>query len=92
MNASPLQTGKAPRYREVQVKDRVPAVLATLITIGFFGVLSFMMTNEVPKEGRDALLVMLGALGTSFSGVIAYYFGSTNGSRAKDATIAKLST
>ncbi len=80
------------RKREMTVMDWTPRVLACAITIGFFSVLATMMRNELPKEGRDALLIMLGALGTSWTSVIAYYFGSTAGSRAKTDLIAKASS
>ena len=77
------------RKREMTVLDWTPRILACAITVGFFTVLATMMRNELPKEGRDALLIMLGALGTSWTSVIAYYFGSTAGSRAKTDLIAK---
>jgi len=80
------------RKREMTVMDWTPRILACAITLGFFSVLATMMRNELPKEGRDALLIMLGALGTSWTSVIAYYFGSTAGSRAKTDLIAKASS
>ncbi|MEE3046671.1 MAG: hypothetical protein VX620_15585 [Pseudomonadota bacterium] len=76
------------RDREVKTGDSVtPRLLALFITCGFFGILAFMITSELPNSGRDALLVMLGALGTAFTAVIAYYFGSSAGSKNKDAAV-----
>lgn len=78
------------RTRETAVKDRTPAMLAYSITGGFFGVLSGMMFIEIPFTAKDVLYVMVGSLGTAWTGVIAYYFGSSAGSAAKHSLIEKL--
>lgn len=78
------------RRREAAVRDWVPGVLAVGITVGFFGILGWLMGNGVPPSGGDALLVMLGALGSGFTGVLAYYFGSSAGSASKSSDIARL--
>jgi hypothetical protein len=80
------------RRREMEVKDYVPGILAGIITVGFFGVLGFMLSNSLPETGRDALLVMLGALGGAWGSVVAYYFGSSSGSNSKNALIEKLTS
>lgn len=73
------------RNREVKTRDWTPKVLAALITIGYFGALFYMLRNGLPQHGgSEAMLVMLGTLGTAWGGVVAYYFGSSAGSRAKD--------
>jgi hypothetical protein len=77
------------RKREMSVGDYTPKILAAGITLGFFGCLFWMFLYGVPKNGNEALLLMLGALQTAFTGVIAYYFGSSSGSRAKDELISK---
>lgn len=72
------------REREVKTGDWTPKILAFGITIGFFGILAWMFTHGMPVSGTEAMLIMLGALQTSYTGVIAYYFGSSAGSKAKN--------
>ena len=78
------------RQMQRETKDWVPKVLAIVITLGFFGILVWMLLNGMPKTGTEALLMMLGALGTAWTGVINFYYGSSAGSKAKtDAMTAK---
>jgi hypothetical protein len=77
------------RKREMTVGDHTPKILAGAITLGFFGILFWMFVYGVPKNGNEALLLMLGALQTAFTGVIAYYFGSSAGSKAKNELLSK---
>lgn len=78
------------RNREIQTKDWTPRILAGLITVGYFGALFYMLRNGLPQHGgSEAMLVMLGTLGTAWGGVVAYYFGSSAGSKAKDEAMRR---
>lgn len=78
---------KSARDMQMGTKSLIPAVLATVVTVGFFGVLVGLMTKTfVPS---DALYLMLGSLGTAWTGIISFYFGSSAGSQAKDELLRK---
>src|SRR5512146_1737948 len=70
---------KDARAMQVATRSPVPAVLAILVTLGFFGVLVGMMTGSLKVTDNQALLIMLGALGAAWGNVVNYYFGSSAG-------------
>jgi len=61
--------------------------LSICVTVGFFGILFYIIRYGLPTSGSEALLMMLGALGTAWTGVMSFYFGSSAGSQRKDNTI-----
>jgi hypothetical protein len=79
------------RAREIAVKDWTPETLASAVTVGFFGLLVFMLKWQVPEANAAMLNIMLGVLGTGWVGIMNYYFGSSQGSKAKDAVINTMS-
>ena len=76
------------RRMQTETKDWVPKLLAIVITIGFFGILVWMLVQGMPQTGTEALLMMLGALGTAWTGVVNFYYGSSAGSKAKNDILA----
>jgi len=87
-----IHAGDRDSARKLQIATNsfIPGILAVGVTLGFFGILLFLLTEGVPATGGDALLVMLGALGAAWGSVIAYYFGSSSGSAVKTDALANL--
>jgi len=83
------QDRDSARKRETEVKDNTPKILAYAITLGFFSVLAALMFGTVPAGTKEVLYIMLGTLGTAWTGVISYYFGSTSGSAEKSKLLAQ---
>jgi hypothetical protein len=69
------QDRKSARDMQIATKSIIPAVLAIGVTVGFFGILIGLMTDNVTKS--DALLLMLGSLGTAWTAIVSFYFGSS---------------
>lgn len=79
---------KSARDMQAATRSLVPPLLATSVTVGFFGILGMMLTGRVDAS-NPALMMMLGSLGTAWTGIIAYYFGSSAGSQAKTEMLSK---
>lgn len=83
------------RKREATVKDWMPRVLGLLVVTSFVVVTILVLSDNAPAVKDEKALLTVGAiigiLGNETKAVLAYYFGSSSGSQAKDATISKLS-
>ena len=78
---------KSARDMESVTRSWVPGVLAFVITGGFFGILLSLMYGAVAKT--DEIMIMLGSLGTAWTGVVGFYFGSSASSQNKDLLLHK---
>lgn len=76
------------RKMQSETKDWTPKALAFFITFGFFGALIWIMVFGIPQTGTEVLLMMLGSLSTSWTGVVQFYYGSSAGSKAKNDILA----
>ena len=90
LNFEKLAVDDRKSAREMQATTRsiVPPALAAIVTVGFFGILVMMLLGKVDSN-NPAILMMLGSLGTAWTGIIAYYFGSSAGSQAKTDLLSK---
>jgi hypothetical protein len=90
LNFAKLEVDDRKSARDMQVATRswIPPLLAAAVTAGFFGILAMMLLGKVDSN-NPAILMMLGSLGTAWTGIIAYYFGSSAGSQAKTEMLGK---
>lgn len=91
LNFEKLAVDDRKSAREMQAATRswVPPLLAGSVTVGFFAILGGMMFGKMSVADNTALTMMLGSLGTAWTGIIAYYFGSSAGSQAKTELLSK---
>ena len=71
------------RNMQMHTNDWIPRAMAIMVTFGFFGILAWLLIRGVPPSGSETLIYMLGALGTAWTGIVQFYFGSSAGSKAK---------
>ena len=83
-----VEDRKSAREMQATTRSIVPPALAAIITIGFFSILIMMMIGKVDGN-NPTILMMLGSLSTAWTGIIAYYFGSSAGSQAKTDLLSK---
>ncbi len=90
LNFAKLEVEDRKSAREMQATTRsiMPPILAVAVTVGFFAIMTLMFFNKVDSN-NPAILMMLGSLGTAWTGIIAYYFGSSAGSQAKTDLLSK---
>jgi hypothetical protein len=84
-----VQDRASARAMQISTKSFTAPFLALFVTLGFFGVLAVMMFYPLPAATHDALMLMLGSLGTAWISVIAYYFGSSQSSDRKTELLAQ---
>jgi len=78
-----VEDRKSARDMQTVTGSLIPPVLSVLVTAGFFGILAYLMVRPADTTNTP-LMIMLGSLGTAWTGIIAFYFGSSAGSQKKD--------
>lgn len=76
------------RQRQIALDDWTPSIVGSLIILGFFIVLSAMLTRRLPEGAETEFSIMLGALATMTAAVVNYFFGSSAGSKEKTRLMA----
>jgi hypothetical protein len=71
-------------------EDRwAPRFLVVAVTLGFLAALGYLLVYGMPQTASEPVLVLLGALGSGWTGILGYHFGSTAGSRHKTELLAE---
>lgn len=70
-------------------RDWTPVILAAVVLLGFFAVLRYLMSSEVPTSSRDIVLQMVETLKNIVIMCVSYFVGTTVGSAKKTELIAK---
>lgn len=83
-----VEDRKSARDMQAATRSMMPPILAGAVTVGFFAIMVMMFIGRVDSN-NPAILMMLGSLGTAWTGIIAYYFGSSAGSQAKTDLLSK---
>ena len=78
-----VEDRKSARDMQTTTQSFIPPLLSILVTAGFFGILGYLMVKPA-DTGNTPLMIMLGSLGTAWTGIIAFNFGSSAGSQKKD--------
>jgi len=87
LEALAVDDRKSARDMQKEVKDWIPRALAISVTLGYFGIIAYVLAVGLPLNGSEVLLMLLGTLSAGWTGVMAFYFGSSSGSQKKDAMI-----
>ena len=76
---------KSARDMQAVTRSFIPPLLAVGVTLGFFGILFGLMYGQIAHAPQ--IDIMLGSLGTAWTGIIAFYFGSSASSQYKDTLL-----
>lgn len=79
------------RNMQIQTKDPTPRLIACAVFLGYFSLLGLMAFRPLPDANAAILQILIGALSAGVGAILQFYFGSSAGSQAKDATIRDLS-
>ena len=78
---------KSARDMQIATRSLIPPLMALGVTCGFFGILFGLMYGQI--QHAPQIDIMLGSLGTAWTGIISFYFGSSAGSQAKTELLSK---
>lgn len=69
------------------MRDFTLALLSAMVVVGFFTTLAYLL--HLGSDHRETIYLMVGALISSFTGIVGFWFGSSIGSVRKTEILAK---
>lgn len=70
--------------------SKVKLILATIIVAGYFATLWLYGMGEIDiDENNQPILILIGGLASAFGAIVAWYFGSSEGSSRKTDLLTK---
>lgn len=88
-----MQDRDSARRREAEVQDRAPRILGYGITVGFFGVIGYVLVNGLGISDPNVIGligILIGNVSSKVEQVYNYYFGSSAGSRRKSEQLTDI--
>lgn len=81
-----VQDKASARSMAIQTGIMPQVILGAIVTLGFFGIATVLFFVDIPETKRDIVLYMFAVLNTAWSGgVMGFFYGSSHGSKTKDA-------
>jgi hypothetical protein len=67
------------RQMQVATKSHTVPILASVVTVGFFGILVGLMTGDLKMwEGHAELQMLVGSLASAWAMIVSFYFGASH--------------
>ena len=80
------------RKRETDTHDMTTRIIAYFVMAAFGTQMYLLTQHAIPNENRDAANQLIGVLYMAVGSVLGYYFGTSVGSKVKDAVIGKIAS
>ncbi|GAB6045084.1 hypothetical protein JCM11957_06820 [Caminibacter profundus] len=89
-NAREMNTNLSTNENVPIVKKIYPEILATIVVIATFVMFYLSVSENLTGERKEVVMLLLGMLNTALGMVLSFYFGSSIGSKDKDAVLARI--
>lgn len=84
-----FQDRDSARKLQEETKDITPKLLAWGVTGGFFTILFLILFHKVPESSSQVFDILLGSLGTAWTAIVSFYFGSSATSQHQSSLLAQ---